>query len=432
MQHRLSEDTTYLEESAGRGRWLDPEGFKLRLLLLSFALAVLAVISRRPDAIFNPQFYGEDGNIWFADAYNFGWLHALTITHTGYFQTLPRLGAALALLVPLEHAPLVTNLLGLIVQVAPAVYLVSYRARSWAPLKIRLLLALFYIALPNTSELNVSITEAQWHLALLACLVVLSCPPRTRLEVAFDLTTISLCGLTGPFCIVLFPAALIMWWRERSDGWRVSLLATLGLTSLLQGISLLNSAAQTRAPMPLGASFNLLCRILVSEIFLGPLLGINGAFRRSDAYIYFATAAGVGLLVYCCARAPVEWKVFIGFSSLIFAASMISPQASYDLPQWVALAGAWGTRYWFFPMLAFVWALTWCAGVDRNRLARVLGLLGLLVMCTRIRSNWRYDPYIDLHFPAEVRSKFNPARSKTTVSLPIVPGHGWDVTLKKK
>src|SRR3954447_3150542 len=184
-------------------RWLDTDGLYFPALLLGFLIAALAVISRRPDALFNPQFFAEDGNIWFADAYNYGWLQALAMTHTGYFQTLPRLGAALALAVPLQHAPWVTNLIGLLLQVAPAIFLLSRRASNWAPLRIRILMAAAYIALPNTSELNVSITEAQWHLGLLACLVALSRPPQSRVGVAFDVTALALCGLTGPFCIVL-------------------------------------------------------------------------------------------------------------------------------------------------------------------------------------------------------------------------------------
>jgi hypothetical protein len=184
--------------------------------------------------------------------------------------------------------------------------------------------------------------------------------------------------------------------------------------------------------MPLGASFNLLSRILVSQIFLAPLFGMNSALRRGDTYVYSLTAIGVGLLVYCCIRAGLEWKLFIAFSALVFAGSMLTPQASYDQPQWVALAGAWGTRYWFFPVLAFVWCLLWYAGVGRNRLLRIFGVFCLLIMCTRVPRNWRFKPYEDLHFSSEVRSKFDPAPPGTVVSLPILPGDQWDVKLRKK
>jgi hypothetical protein len=144
------------------------------------------------------------------------------------------------------------------------------------------------------------------------------------------------------------------------------------------------------------------------------------------------TALGLGLLTYCCFRARLEWTLFIIFSALVFAGSMITPQASYDQPQWVALARAWGTRYWFFPILAFVWTLLWYAGVGQNRLLKILGTAALVIMCAHIRKEWRLKPYADLHFPSEVRNKFDPAPPGTVVSLPILPGDQWDVKLNKK
>ncbi len=431
MQHGSNKKPANVLPAFTSTRWLDEHGFYFPALFIIFLISALAVISRRPDAIYNPQFFAEDGNVWFAEAYNHGWARALAITHTGYFQTLPRLGAALALAVPLQHAPLVMNLVGLVLQVAPVVFLLSTRAERWAPLRIRVLMALAYLALPNISELNVSITEAQWHLALLACLVALSGPPESRAGTVFDLTVLAICGLTGPFCIVLFPAAFIVWWNERTK-WRLTVAAVLGCSALVQAISLLGSAVQTRASMPLGASFNLLCRILVSQIFLAPIFGMNSALRRSDSYVYYLTALGLAILLYCCIRARLEWKLFIGFSALIFAASMITPQASYDQPQWVALAGAWGTRYWFFPILAFVWCLLWYAGVGPNRVLKGLAIIPLLIMCTHAPRNWRFKPYADLHFSSEVRSKFDPAPRGTVVSLPILPGNQWDVRLRKR
>ena len=431
MQRRSNNQLTVTPPRFALSQWLEAGAFRFPALLLSSFVFAFAVISRRPDAFLNPQFFAEDGNVWFAEAYNFGWLRALFITHTGYFQTLPRLGAALALAVPLAHAPLVMNLIGLAVQIAPAVYLLSARTSNWAPLRIRFLMAAAYLAVPNTSELNVSITEAQWHLALLASLVVLSRAPESRLAITFDLAVLALCGLTGPFCIVLFPSAQIMYWKH-PNRWRRIVTALLGSAALLQGISLLSSAVRTRASMPLGASLDLLCRILVSQVFLGPLFGMNSALRRGDLYVYSLTALGIGLLAYCCVRARLEWALFILFSALIFTGSMFTPQASYDQPQWVALARAWGTRYWFFPILAFVWCLLWYAGVGQNRALRFFGGAALIIMCAHIPKEWRLKPCADLHFASQVRNRFDPAPAGTVVSLPILPGDQWDVKLKKK
>lgn len=72
-----------------------------------FLLAAAFVISRRPDLLTHAHFYGEDGTHWYADAYNSGWLRALTMPEGGYLNTLQRLVGSLSLLVPIRYAPFV-------------------------------------------------------------------------------------------------------------------------------------------------------------------------------------------------------------------------------------------------------------------------------------------------------------------------------------
>jgi hypothetical protein len=65
-----------------------------------FLFACAIVISRRPDAIFHAQFFAEDGAIWYATAYDYGWWRVLFSPYQGYIHLVPRLTAALALLLP--------------------------------------------------------------------------------------------------------------------------------------------------------------------------------------------------------------------------------------------------------------------------------------------------------------------------------------------
>ncbi len=42
--------------------------------ILICIVAIVLIIGRRSDAVLNPQFYAEDGRVWFAEAYhNGGW-----------------------------------------------------------------------------------------------------------------------------------------------------------------------------------------------------------------------------------------------------------------------------------------------------------------------------------------------------------------------
>jgi hypothetical protein len=76
--------------------------------LLWFA-AVLAIALRAPVLWSHPRFWGEEGTIYFADAFNRAWFHSLFAPHVGYYSLFAN-GTALAAarLAPLEYAPLVT------------------------------------------------------------------------------------------------------------------------------------------------------------------------------------------------------------------------------------------------------------------------------------------------------------------------------------
>ncbi len=78
-----------------------------RIHFYIFKIAFTIIISRRPDALLNAQFWAEDGQIWYANAYNQGILHSLFSPFNGYFQTTSRLTAALTQLFPLAWAPLI-------------------------------------------------------------------------------------------------------------------------------------------------------------------------------------------------------------------------------------------------------------------------------------------------------------------------------------
>ena len=179
-----------------------------------FVLATLLTISRRPDIILYPQFWAEDGTVWFEDAYNLGFWRALFIPVVGYFQTVSRLVGGLAQLVPLAYAPLLFNLVALAIKILPIHFLFSSRfsaivSNGWA----KLLMALLYIGLPNTSEVFVNVTNAHSYLALLAFMIVVAEPAKNLGWKLFDIFFISLSGLSGPFIVFLFPIALFRWWK---------------------------------------------------------------------------------------------------------------------------------------------------------------------------------------------------------------------------
>lgn len=395
-----------------------------------FLAAVLIVISRRPDAVFHPQFWAEDGAVWFAQAHSLGAWRALLQPETGYFCMLPRLAAAMAQLVPLSAAPLLFNLIAIVVQVLPVNFLVSSRFASLASLPSRMLIGLLYLALPNSFEVNANITNAQWHLALVACMIVVAEPARSWAWRCFDLCLTLFSALTGPFSIMLLPVAAIMWgWRRRSR-WSITLLIALACGALLQVATLLRTGGAARVPGSLGASPLLLAKILASQVFMAALAGKNNLpYRRSYAlYAVLIATMGVAVLLYAVWKAGWELKLFVAFTSAVLVASLLNPMAAP--PKWPALLTAWGVRYWFLPMLAFVLVLVWMTGSQTPRPVRWIAVTCLLIMSIGIVRDWRYPRFVDTHFGDYARQFANSPKG-ADLTIPLNPP-GWSMTLTKK
>ncbi len=399
-----------------------------------FLLAIAILAARRPDAVFHAQFWAEDGHVWYADAYNLGWWPALFQVHTGYFQTFPRLGAALALLVPLSLAPLVLNLLAMAVQALPVNLLLSNRSSAWGVVRFRALFAGIYLALPNCKELSYGITESQWLLALCAFLLLAASKPQSPAGRVFDLLVVLLCGLTGPFCITLFPIALYLAWRERNH-WRWAIAGALAALCLIQAWALLIVDPAGRSSAALGASPALFMRILAGQVFLGTLLGGNGLAANSSPlllpFLICVAIGGSAIIAIIFFNSPVPFRLFLILSTVIFALALISPTGwvPEGVSAWANLSTGPGIRYWLFPTLAFAWSLLWCFQ-SRSAVLKTVSAVLLCVMCFGIVRDWRHPAFKDMHFADEVK-RFNAAPAGTAVTFPENPA-GWTVRLVKR
>lgn len=204
-----------------RRRWL--------VIIAASLVACLLIFLRRPDALLNPQFLAEDGTYYYAQAYNLGGLRALFLPAAGYLLITDRLIAAVAVLLPMAWAPALFNVYAILWQAAPVAFLFTRRFDQLIPnWYARVAIALLYLAIPNSYELDASVTYIQWHLALLAFLVVIAAPRSGRAWRVFDGAVILLCGLDGPFCLLLAPIILLRWLRVRHPRLLVLLAIDLG------------------------------------------------------------------------------------------------------------------------------------------------------------------------------------------------------------
>src|SRR5258707_11015955 len=112
------------EETYRKSALINP-GYQ-RFLALSGMIFLLLVL-RRPDAITNPQFWAEDGPVFFFGQISHTGLSALMVPYAGYLLGVPRLVAAFAALFPASSAPLIFNLFAL----AIAAFCCSLFSLNW-------------------------------------------------------------------------------------------------------------------------------------------------------------------------------------------------------------------------------------------------------------------------------------------------------------
>jgi hypothetical protein len=363
-----------------------------------FLLALIAVFSRLPGALLHPQFFAEDGWVWYQQAYNLHWLRSLGTAQAGYMQTLPRLVAGVTLLFPMQWAPLLMNLAGAVIQVLPVTALLSRRCAPWGPLPVRMLMAALYLAIPNAPEIHIVLTNAMWHLAVLQALLAFSVPPLSWRGRVSDILLFAIGSVSGPFCILLLPLVLAYWWMRRYRWTRV-VLGIMFLGVVIQVLTLLHAVRTPGAP--LGVTLVRLLRIIAGNIFVNSMIGSGGAYMRIPLLLV-AAIGGLAIMVWGWRSAPLALRLYIAFAVFALMASLRDPLLlGTTTPRWDVLGNVAGIRYWFLPSLMFLWSAAFCAWGGRTRLVRYAGLGVLLLTTVGVVRKWIYPPWPASHFSAD-------------------------------
>ncbi len=400
------------------------------------ALVILLAVSRRPDLFFNAQFWAEDGAVWYTDAYHKDFLTTIFAPYPEYFAVPQRIIAFFSALVPFNFAPLLMNIAGFAGQLLPVVLLLGGRFKNIVgPRSLVLLLAIVYIALPNTTEVFGSFANLQWHLGLTALLVMVAEHSNRRVWKIFDWGVLIAAGLAGPLVIFLVPVAAARWWFDKKPAYRTNMLLIMGAAAL-QLLSIFVLSEFHRTGTPPDASLFVFAKMIVGQIFTGGLLGEDtiGLLFNHRALLYSALAAGVGLMVYAIIKGPLWLKLLNIYSPLVVVGMLITlknPEGS-TIDIWQGLTNpTGGQRYWYVSIVVWVITLVWLAFRAKHIVVRIpCALLVAVLVCIGIPQNWRISPMRDLQFQAYAK-QFEAAPSGQPFSLPINPPD-WKMTLYKK
>lgn len=410
------------------------------IILIASLIACLIIFLRRPDALLNPQFFAEDGAYYYAQAYNLGGLRALLLPAAGYLLLSARLVALIAMYFPLSWGPAIFDACATLAQAAPVSFLFTRRFDRLIPnWYARGAIALLYLAAPNSYRLDGSLTYAQWHLALLATLVVIAAPSSGRAWKVFDGAIILLSGLSGPYCFSLAPVILLRWLRTHNRQHLTLLVINLFATAV-QGVTLLANMTAQRGSESLGASGVALARIVAGQFFLAAVFGGKGyavisttSWWASTWFPILVSLSIVSFIAFILSRAPQELQLLWLFAVLVFGSALIAPIGAGD-NYWQQLAHPlWNLRYVFLLIVAWlatlIWLLTRTPGIPPA--ARRVALVLLTLTCMiGIPLDWQHPAFTDNHYEAYVQ-QFDRMPPGSRIEIPLNPDPYWTMTLIK-
>ncbi len=275
-----------------------------------------------------------------------------------------------------------------------------------------------------------SLTNAPFHFALLAFLVAVAAPPENWGWKIFDVCVLAISALSGPFCIVLFPLVFVFWFLRR-ERWRLVVMAACCPSSVCRRSNCCSAATLTARPRSWEPrqSSSFVC--WPADIYIGSFWGENGFARHYFPIIaILVSIAGTCVLVYTLLRCTLELRLFIAFALALFAAGLSKPLIEGPMPQWQLLTIVASGRYWFMPMLAFIWSMLFCATQSDDRIVRIGTRIAFITLLHGLVHDHRYPPYPDQNFKVFLR-QFETAPAGTLVALPDCPP-GQSSYLRKK
>lgn len=292
-------------------------GFSLlKFFLLIFCVCCI-IFCRRPEALLKPQFFAEDGAVFFKDAYELSFLSSVMKIYAGYYHIIPRLFAEFVSLFPVRFAPLLYNSFSLIIAAVSLswIWLPHFRHLIRSDFA-RLLLVLIFTLSPNQESL-MKLSYIQWYILLWLTLCSFMLPIKNRI-VAFVLTLVNILSIwTSAICFVLLPIwGIRFFFSDRLHKLMnaVIILSSIAAMAMLYFNNVAIFGVHTNSDIPFiylikGLFHAILYKVICSGIFGSEIT--YGIFSQGWKYIYVVSFLLVSFLL-------ILWS-FVNWRMLVFA-----------------------------------------------------------------------------------------------------------------
>ncbi len=393
---------------------------------LLFALAalinVVALYYRYPDSFCHPQFYAEEGSIFFTDAYHEGW-GSLFNTTNGYFHLFPRMISLLSLSagIPYLFLPAIFNYACLLVYFLLWYFIFT---RLDLPLFTRFFFSLTIILVPVGNEIGMNLTNIQWYLALFPVILLCGKSPQHKWQRYGDRLLLLFCAFTGPYVMVMFPVFLCsIFFKEKKHAQLYPFFIICLAGAIACAISLIEYGTIERAEGEFRLMNYAFVQIFFYQYFF-PLLSIE--MYNAPKWLVLVLSAGSVLLFFFLMQRIIRSKNQVAFVS--FACSLaffIVTSISYRKDPFHMSPIDNCIRNFFLPMVFLLWALLAMTRFNGIKIIAWSGIFAWFALQTVLFIPPRR--FRDLGWSAYAKK----IDSCDSLTIPIHP-EGWKMELKKQ
>ena len=385
-------------------------------LWITLLVCAAILVARRPGHLRNPQFWAEEGTVFFGEAYTLG-ARALVTPFGGYLSTTQRIVAALASAADPAKVPAIFVTAALLL----TLYVAARTQSSRFPLPPHVGYALAVVLVPDTFEVLLLLNNVDRITAAGLVLVLISRDARRWWEHAHDAAAGVVFGLTGPYSVLFAPLFLWRAFQRRTRG-SIALAVLLTVCAAIQGsLTVLHEKGKLADTGPVAMGYG---DVEPRKLLAVPGMRITGSLLvgarvpadyslAAETALGMAVLAAVAFLALRKGAARVE-RVWLGIAFLVVLASALY-RCRLVLPD--LCHAVYGNRYFYFPQLILLWLLiAYAVEVGRWKSwgATALLLWMLVVNVPRLRESALQD-FRWKDYAAKIRAG-------EAVEIPLNPG----------
>jgi hypothetical protein len=434
---RLGKEKAHTQGGPDPARDPDKQTAQMRDVIGACAIFLIIAAWKSPVIFRHPRFWAEDATSFYASFLHGSFLNNIFYIKSGSFQILTNVIVDLAVQVPIVLAPTITTYLALSLHLVIVVQIVLFACAYELGKAIALLLIASWALLPQTYEVWLNASNAQWVAGV--SVLFLFAMPTEWVERHFKTAT-GAClvyAVSGVPSVLLAPLFLLRAAVERSRP-----IATLGIL-LGAGAGLqLAVLASVGEPRPFPADPLVLVVPLFLQSVLAPVLSGDVAneialWILTPNAVNSATAVAgtlaIGLAIMSVATVAASSsgrKIHALF--LLLACILVTEVQNFGAIEPEGHISGWsGARYFLFGSMCMCLLLAWGTKA-RQVFLRVAstGLLCITVLTGAAEAILSFQTKSMTHGPSW-RRQIDACQPKEACKITVWPGGPWIVEIRK-